>query len=177
MDDDLRAALFDDADEGGGFEELQDDFVAQVMEEPDVPDFDFDAHIAELIARSEQSTQRATVGPRGWDSAQGQALLKKGQMKRGRKGDDEYYEDDSEDDSDYVDDVDDDEWSVADDEEGEEEEGARGQRPSLGSARGGSKFAPRATTKLDEDFDRLLEDEYDDGQVRASFCACVCFLY
>ena len=174
MDDDLRAALFDDADEGGGFEELQDDFVAQVMEEPVVPDFDFDAHIAELIARSEQSTQRATVGPRGWDSAQGQALLKKGQMKRGRKGDDEYYEDDS----DYVDDVDDDdddEWSVADDEDEEEEEGARGQRPSRGSARGGSKFAPRATTKLDEDFDRLLEDEYDDGQVRASFRVCSVF--
>jgi hypothetical protein len=33
MDDDLRAALFEDADEdgeGGGFEELQDDFISQV---------------------------------------------------------------------------------------------------------------------------------------------------
>lgn len=51
MDDDLHAALFEDADEEGEFELLDDDFVMQVMQEPEVPDFDFDAHIAALIAR------------------------------------------------------------------------------------------------------------------------------
>ncbi len=51
MDEDLHAALFDDADEIGEFEELDDDFVMQVMEEPEQPDFDFDAHIAALIAK------------------------------------------------------------------------------------------------------------------------------
>lgn len=30
MDDDLRAALFDEADEEGTFEELDDDFILQV---------------------------------------------------------------------------------------------------------------------------------------------------
>lgn len=51
MDEDLKAALFDGFDENGEFEELNDDFVLEVMEEPEVPDFDFDAHIAKLIAR------------------------------------------------------------------------------------------------------------------------------
>ena len=31
MDDDLRAALFDDADENGEFEELDDNFIEQVI--------------------------------------------------------------------------------------------------------------------------------------------------
>ena len=31
MDDDLRAALFEDVDQDGDFEELQDDFIAQVF--------------------------------------------------------------------------------------------------------------------------------------------------
>jgi len=51
MDKDIRSALFDGFDEEGEFEELQDDFMAQVMAEPEDPDFDFDAHIAMLIAR------------------------------------------------------------------------------------------------------------------------------
>jgi hypothetical protein len=51
MDDDLKAALFEGADEEGEFEELQDDFVVQVMNAPEEADFDFDAHIAELIAK------------------------------------------------------------------------------------------------------------------------------
>lgn len=52
MDEDIRAALFDDADEeGGAFEELNDDFVSQAMTQPMEEDFDFDAHIAALIAR------------------------------------------------------------------------------------------------------------------------------
>lgn len=49
MDPDIRAALFEDEDEEGGFEALDDDFVLQVMQEPEKPDFDFDAHIARLI--------------------------------------------------------------------------------------------------------------------------------
>jgi len=55
MDKDIRAALFDGFDEEGEFEELQDDFVSQVMNGPEDDDFDFDAHIAKLIARSERS--------------------------------------------------------------------------------------------------------------------------
>ena len=51
MDADLRAALFEDDGEEGEFEALDDDFVLQVMQEPEVPDFDFDAHIAALIAK------------------------------------------------------------------------------------------------------------------------------
>jgi uncharacterized protein (DUF2267 family) len=52
MDADLRDALFEDIDdEEGAFETLDDDFVLQVMQEPEIPDFDFDAHIAALIAR------------------------------------------------------------------------------------------------------------------------------
>lgn len=52
MDEDLRAALFDDAEEGE-FEELDDDFIQQAMEEPTAPDFDFDAHLARLLNASE----------------------------------------------------------------------------------------------------------------------------
>jgi hypothetical protein len=51
MDKDIRAALFDGFDDEGDFEELQDDFVSQVMNGPADDDFDFDAHIAKLIAR------------------------------------------------------------------------------------------------------------------------------
>lgn len=49
MDEDIRAALFEDEDDEGAFEPLDDDFVMQVMQEPEKPDFDFDAHIARLI--------------------------------------------------------------------------------------------------------------------------------
>lgn len=48
MDEDIRAALFDENEE---FEELDDDFVQQVLSEPVEPDFDFDAHIRDLIAK------------------------------------------------------------------------------------------------------------------------------
>ena len=37
------------------------------MQEPETPDFDFDAHIANLIAKSERDTTCA-VAPRGWDN-------------------------------------------------------------------------------------------------------------
>jgi hypothetical protein len=66
MDEDLRAALFGDTDEFGEFEELQDDFILEAMQEPIVPDFDFDAHVAGLIARSERAAQ-GVQAPRGWD--------------------------------------------------------------------------------------------------------------
>jgi hypothetical protein len=51
MDKDIRAALFDGFDDEGEFEELQDDFVADAMGAGGDTDFDFDAHIAKLIAR------------------------------------------------------------------------------------------------------------------------------
>ena len=51
MDDDLKAALFEDFDDEGDFEAIDDDFVMQVMQEPVKNDFDFDAHIANLIAK------------------------------------------------------------------------------------------------------------------------------
>ncbi len=50
MDEGIRAALFDDVEEGE-FEELDDDFVLQVMDEPTAPDFDFEAHCARLLAK------------------------------------------------------------------------------------------------------------------------------
>lgn len=52
MDPDIRAALFEDVDdEGQPFEELADDFVLEALQAPAQPDFDFDAHIARLIAQ------------------------------------------------------------------------------------------------------------------------------
>ena len=122
----------------------------QAMAKPEVPDFDFDAHIAELIARSEETTHpKAKVGPRGWENDQ--ALMKKGVMKRGKKGGDEYYDDEEEGE-------DMDEWSEADDEEDEDEDGARA-RPTRGDTppRGRGKHAPRASKKIDEDFENFLE--------------------
>jgi protein LTV1 len=66
MDEDLRAALFDDADEEGEWEELDDDFVQQVIVEPEGTEpFDYDAHIAKLLARSEN--METNQKPRGWD--------------------------------------------------------------------------------------------------------------
>ena len=60
MDEDIRAALFDDCDENGEkFEELQDDFIVEAMADNGDKDFDFDAHIARLIARSENLIEPA----------------------------------------------------------------------------------------------------------------------
>lgn len=67
MDDDMKAALFGDDAEFGEFEELQDDFVLEAMQEPVEPDFDFDAHIAALIARSERLAKGGDVSARGWE--------------------------------------------------------------------------------------------------------------
>jgi protein LTV1 len=69
MDEDLRAALFDGEDEEGDFEELLDDFVIEHMKAPDVPDFDFDAHIAALIERSESKLNaKPNTIARGWEN-------------------------------------------------------------------------------------------------------------
>jgi hypothetical protein len=65
MDKDVYASLFEGKDENGEFEELDDDFVTQAMIEPELPDFDFDAHIASLIARSEQAL--GINKARGWE--------------------------------------------------------------------------------------------------------------
>ena len=54
MDDDLHRALFDDDvvfGEGDDceFEEICDDFVDTVMQEPETRDFDYDQHIGEWL--------------------------------------------------------------------------------------------------------------------------------
>ena len=50
MDEDIRNALFEESE---AFEELDDDFVTQVINQPaeDERDFDFELHIAKLIER------------------------------------------------------------------------------------------------------------------------------
>ena len=68
MDPDLKAALFDDADEDGEFELLDDDFVSQVMTAPAKPDFDWDAHMAMLLAKSEERCTGKPARPWGDDS-------------------------------------------------------------------------------------------------------------
>jgi hypothetical protein len=72
MDKDVYAALFEGHDENGGFEELDDDFVAQAMTEPELPDFDFDAHIANLIARSERML--GINKARGWEEGESEVV-------------------------------------------------------------------------------------------------------
>jgi protein LTV1 len=108
MDEDLRAALFsEDADEDNDFEELQDDFVAVAMQEPEVPDFDFDAHIAALIARSERNCMGDTsVAPRGW----GKAGAPKGRIKRNEEiGEEEEEVEEEDSDGQFSDTIDEDE--------------------------------------------------------------------
>lgn len=59
MPEDVRAAL-EAEDEGADVEELEDDFVVEAMQRGDeTADFDFDAHIAALIAKAEASERRA----------------------------------------------------------------------------------------------------------------------
>jgi len=64
MDEDLKDALF--GEDATDFEELDDDFVINALKEPKEPDFDYDAHIAYLIAQSERLTV-SNQKPRGWD--------------------------------------------------------------------------------------------------------------
>lgn len=70
MDEDIRAALFDDCDQNGEvFEDLLDDFVSTLMEQPKDDGFDYDAHIASLVARS--SDRVGINRPRGWEDEEG----------------------------------------------------------------------------------------------------------
>ena len=58
MDADLKQALWEDVDEDGEpFEELLDDFVVTAMQEPEEPEFDWDAHIAKLLGESADKTK------------------------------------------------------------------------------------------------------------------------
>lgn len=72
MDKDIAAALF--GDDSGEFEELADDFVIEAMKEPEMPNFDFDAHISNLIAQSERQT--GLTKARGWDDGDGQRYVR-----------------------------------------------------------------------------------------------------
>ena len=59
MDDDIAEALFGDFDEAN-FEEIADDFCLTAAEEPDVeasPEFDFDAHVRDLMERASKAKQ------------------------------------------------------------------------------------------------------------------------
>mmetsp|Transcript_19075 Transcript_19075/g.19816 ORF Transcript_19075/g.19816 Transcript_19075/m.19816 type:complete len:568 (+) Transcript_19075:20-1723(+) len=69
MDDDLRDALFG---EDGDFEQLDDDFVSSAMSEPAAPDFDYEAHIAMLIAKSEGYVAGQNTNARGWNKHEDQ---------------------------------------------------------------------------------------------------------
>lgn len=65
MDEDIRDALFGNNQED--FEELADDFITEALKEPEQPDFDYEAHIANLLLKSERSMGIATAA-RGWDN-------------------------------------------------------------------------------------------------------------
>ena len=65
MDEDLRDALFNLDDKEDEYEELDDNFVTQVLEDPKEADFDYDAHIANLIMKSERQIGGGSI--RGWD--------------------------------------------------------------------------------------------------------------
>lgn len=108
MDADLHAALFDDVDETGeGFEELDDDFVAQAMAPLETPDFDFEAHMAKLLAMSANSLGIPKSKARGWDDAEGKQLLE------ALNEEDEEFDEDNEDLS----------WGTDEDEDGEGHDG------------------------------------------------------
>lgn len=147
MDDDIREALFGDDDALEGFEELQDDFVAQVMQEPEVPDFDFDAHIAALIARSEQMALGGVskVAPRGWG--------KPGKLSNGEE---------------YVDEDDDDDIDMGEDEDGMSVSVSSSMRRlRLGRAvrRGaGEVLSAEEQALIDEEFEKTLQ-EYDEQEI------------
>jgi len=137
MDLDLHAALFDEEDEDGEFEELLDDFCLTAMQEPEAPDFDFDAHIAGLIAKSERDNKCA-VAPRGWDkNATGGTFLRDGE-------EDGQWEEDDDDDSGNFDEDDFD----FDDEDEEDEDGEGGRRGA----------------GENEHFEKVFE-EYDDDDI------------
>jgi hypothetical protein len=138
MDEDLKAALFEDVDDEGDFEELDDDFVGQVMQEPEEPDFDFDAHIANLLAKSERIL--GIKKARGWDD--------KEEMKKLTKKIDFEGEEDEEED----------EYSEGDEVESwvEEEEEENMLKPK--------KSTGKKTDFTEEELEQLMA-EYEDGQL------------
>ena len=140
MDDDIRAALFEDADEDGEFEELQDDFVAQVMNAPEDTAFDYDAHIAALIARSEEKL--GINKARGWE---GGARPKRIGKKHNTA--EEEYGDEDDDEDDY--------WE--EDDEYEEYEEYEEEDPLEG-------ITDEERRKIEIQFDRTL-DEYGDEEI------------
>jgi len=76
MDADLLAALWGEGDEEGEFEELNDDFCVEAMQDAPVGEaFDWNAHMEMLIARSERMSGVGTsrVKPRGWEGMKGAA--------------------------------------------------------------------------------------------------------
>jgi hypothetical protein len=95
---------------------------------------------------SERETMQTNVKPRGWDNDQ--ELLKKGIMKRRPKNDDDEYDDDDE------------EFDMEDFEDFDEDDhdGLRDHRTVR--LKGQEEDAAG-----DDDFDRFLEQEYDDGQL------------
>ena len=115
------------------------------MKEPEVPDFDYDAHIAELMARSENKTVKSAVNPRGWENDQ--ALLTRGVLKK--KHNNEFGDDD-------------DNWSEADDDEEGEEEDNDEECDRLNQTKG---VRTQFDSKADEEFERFLDDEYDDEKI------------
>jgi hypothetical protein len=142
MDEDLKAALFEDVDDEGDFEELDDDFVDQVMQEPEEPDFDFDAHIANLLAKSERIL--GIKKARGWDDKEEMKKLTK-------KIDFEGEEDEGEDEEG--------EYSEGDEVESwvEEEEEENMEKPKKSTGKKKSDFT-------EEELEQLMA-EYEDGQL------------
>ena len=150
MDDDIRTGLFEDGDELGEFEQLDDDFVLQIASEPEVQDFDFDAHMAKLLELSERSVKGDSLGKnaRGWDNSnnvKGHFLKRKNKITNKYDGlhefqeaaDEEYETDDNEDYDDHENDE--------DNEDGEYN-------------------TKNKNIEIDEEFDKIL-DEYDDDQI------------
>lgn len=150
MDSDLRAALFEGFDNEGEFEALDDDFVLQAMTEPEKPDFDFDQHIANLIARSEQML--GINKPRGWDGEDAKHLRKK-----------VAYEDDEDEIESWVD---------------EEEDGSRINVPQRSKVLGRTDFTEDDLDKILEDYDEDQIGELDEvGCILSTKCTLYSFFY
>lgn len=156
MDDDIRLGLFEDGDEEGEFEELDDDFILQIGSEPVVSDFDFDAHMAKLLELSERSVkgQLGNNSARGWDKVsdttpKGHFLKRKNKISNKFDSVHDFLDEndelvDEDGDSDNDDDIDD------DDEENDEEDDDNNEIEN--------------DEVVDEEFDKIL-DEYEDDQL------------
>lgn len=175
MDEDLRAALFEDGDEDGEFEEIDDDFVMQVMQEPEKADFDFDAHIASLIAKRyahvvvnnevfplfvicivySEDKVGDSAPARGWENNK----LVKSNVGKNSDNFNAFEEDDEANDSDDSGFFDADAALADDDSEGGDDEAYATLRPRLKDLKGGEKVA-----MSDDYFEKML-DEYNDEEI------------